>query len=197
MLNREIEPSPEDKDGILLEMAFMFDGVDYCNGGTREELQRAKKILIDQHRKVMPKFTREKVYVLAQNDSLINAFSQTFHNALLKDNLSVALGSLNSLHAFGNMDYNDSLGGKAFAASLEAHRAFAKKIFNDFIDYSQHLSPLKKSMLVEIAHYREQREPAKELSKLREIIHLTTLHGVLGEDPKRQFDPFALKIIEK
>lgn len=197
MLHPEFEPTPDNRNDDLLELAFMFDGVDYCEGGSKKELQRAKDVLTAQHRKVMPKFTKDKMYILSQNESLINAFSQTFHHAILKNNLAIALGSLNSLYAFGNMDYNDSLGGKAFYATLEAHRTFADIILNDYIDDNQILSPLKKRMLAEIAHYREQNEPLKEVNKLRQIIHVTILDGTLGEDAKRQFDPFAIVAIEK
>lgn len=197
MSNPEFERSLNENDGVLLEMAFLFDGVDYCEGGSKKELQRAKDILNQQHRKVMPKFTRDKMFVLARNDSLINAFLQTFNNALSKNNFPDALGSLNSLYAFGNIVYMDSLSGKGFAASLEAHRTFADRILHDFIDNSQLWAPYKKSMLNEVAVHRKQGGPAKELGKLRQIIHLTALEGTLGEAAKQQFDPFAVVAIER
>jgi hypothetical protein len=197
MSNPEFESNLNENDGNLLEMAFIFDRVDYCEGGSKKEIQRAKDILTAQHRKVMPKFTRDKMHMLAQNESLINMISQTFHNAFLKDDLATSLRYLNNLHAFGNFDYLDSLGGKAFTASLEAHRTFAKRISDDFIDKSQLLSPYKESMLDEVAVYREQNEPSKELGKLRQLIHITALEGSLGEKAKQQFDPFAVIAIER
>lgn len=58
MSNPEFESSPNENDGNLLEMAFIFDRVDYCEGGSKKEIQRAKDVLTAQHRKIMPKFTR-------------------------------------------------------------------------------------------------------------------------------------------
>lgn len=188
MSNPEIEYNPSgDKDNIILKMADMLEGRD----GTIN-VSSAKVLFIQQHKRTKGGLTGQDIRVLAQNEPSIQYSSRLFKKALFENNFGIALNKLNLLYIYGEADFNDSLGGKAFATSLEAHRLFAKLILDELIDEDSGLYHDKNDILVKLVHHRDQQSSTEEMQVLRKVIHYTALYGELGKEAKRGCDPFAI-----
>ncbi len=188
--------TPRDPEFAFLGMAHMFTGIDYPNNP--QGLNAATAALREQHERIMPPApTRARLQqVVAQRDPLIRMTEQMAAIALDADDYEAALLSANHLHAYGEIDFKDSLGGEAFDLSLRTHRALAERIRNRFSSSDPYLRVVGGQMFTEIEQLRNQGDSPRELELLRGIIHTAALNGTLGAEAKQRFDPFAVVHIE-
>lgn len=195
-MSQERQSSPIDPEIVFLELAHMFTGINYPHNP--QGLRDATAALRSQHEKVMPPIhTRvQLLQIVAQRDPIIKATEQMAAVALDSDDYGAALSTANHLHAYGEIDYKDSLGGEAFDSSLKAHRAIAEKIRDRFSASDSYLMFAGTKMFTEIEQNRQNGNFVRELELLRGFIHMTALNGTLGEKAKQQFDPFAIVQIE-
>ena len=151
MANPERPFLPMDPEFAVIGMAHMFTGVNYPNN--RQGLADARAALVAQHESVMPPVpTRARLQqVVAQREPVIGMAEQMAALALDDDDYETALAAANHLHAFGDIDYKDSLGGHAFDLSLQTHRALAERIRERFSTRDPYLRVVGGQMFREIA----------------------------------------------
>ena len=188
--------SPQDPEFAFIGMAQMFTGEDYPNNP--RGLSAAKAVLVAQHERIMPPApTRAKLQqLIAQKDPVIEVTEQMAALALGTDDYETALTAANFLHAFGDIDYKDSLGGEVFELSLRTHRALTERIRDRFAARDPFLRVTGGQIFAEIEQLRRQGNSPRELELLRGIIHTVAVNGTLGEGAKQKFDPFAVVHIE-
>lgn len=196
MTNSERPFSPRDPEFALIGLAQTFIGLNYPNN--RQGLIAARAALVVQHERVMPPApTRARLkQVVAQREPVIGITEQMAAIAIDADDYEAALAAANYLHAFGDIDYKDSLGGQAFELSLRTHRALSERIRDRFSALDPFLRIAGGKMFREIEQLRQQNDSPRELELLRGLIHMIALNGTLGEEAKQKFDPFAVVQIE-
>lgn len=195
-MSQERQFPPIDPEFAFLGLAHLFTGIDYPHNP--QGLRDATAALRSQHEKVMPP-TRTRVqllHIVAQRDPIIRTTEQMAAIALDADDYETALSTANHLHAYGEIEYKDSLGGEAFDLSLKTHRALAERIRDRFSASDSYLMFAGTKMFTEIEQNRQKGNFPRELELLRGFIHMTALNGTLGEKARQQFDPFAIVQIE-
>lgn len=191
-MSQEHRFSSQDPEFALLGMAQMLTGVDYPNNPVG--VGAAEAMLKAQHAIVMPPVRSRAtlLHLVAQRDPIIQMSEHKATLSLEADDYETALQAANHLHAYGDIDYKDSLGGEVFDLSLRTHRTFAEKIRGRFSANDPYLRFAGRQIFMEIEELRRLGNQPQELILLRGIVHTVALNGTLGEKAKRQFDPYAL-----
>ncbi len=196
-MNPERPFSSGQPEFAIIGMARMFVGHEFPNN--RLGFAAAMALLREQHDRTLPPApTRTRLQqVVAQEDLVITVTEQFAALALDQDDWETALMGANHLYAYGDTDLKDALGGRTFALSLQHHRALAERIQARFTATDRYLSGIGVPMAAEIEELRARGDTQRELELVRGLIHIVALNGTLGEEAKRQFDPFAVFNIEK
>lgn len=196
MTDPERSFTPQDPEFAVIGMANMFFGREFPN--SRQGLNEALSALRVQHEKVMPPTSSrtQLLQIVVQKDPVIETTEQMAAIALEDDDYESALLTANHLYAYGEADFNDSLGGEAFRLSLSTHRLLAQRIRDKFSTQDPYLRVAGQMMFSEIEQLRSQGNKQRELELLRGIIHTVALNGTIGESAKQRFDPSALVHIE-
>lgn len=195
-MSQEHQFSPREREIAFLGIAHKFTGINFPYNA--QGLRAATAALRSQHEKIMPPtHTRvQLLQIVAQQDPIIRTTEQMAAIALEEDDYEAALSTANHLHAYGEINCKDSLGGEAFDLSLRTHRALAEKIRDRFSASDSYLRFAGTKMFAEIEENRQKDNFVRELELLRGLIHMTAINGTLGEKAKQQFDPFAIVQIE-
>lgn len=197
MMNPERPFSSGQPEFAVIGVARMLTKIEFPNN--RLGYATAIALLKEQHDRTQPPTaTRLQLQQLVAQEDLVIQMTEQFSAIALDDeDWQFALMGANHLHAYGDIDLKDSLGGRAFALSLQHHRALAERIRAKFTTTDRFLSGVGAPMIAEIEALRTKGDTQRELELVRGLIHTVALNGTLGEEAKRQFDPFAVFNIEK
>jgi len=175
----------------VLGMANMFFGRRFPNDDAGYEA--AVLALYEQHVKIQPRVPdqlRITEVVIEENPLIV--FSEDMIDAGLDDSdYEVVMTAANYLFVFGEADYNDSLGGRAFQASWGAHSKIAAHIREKFGDSDPYMLGGGERMITEIAEM-ERVDTHRGLQLARGLIHTVAFNGTLGPEARQQFDPYAV-----
>lgn len=193
----ELEFSLGDPRNVPVTVAKKFTGEQFPH--TNAGLEAAMVVLTTQHEKTLPPGQTPLLLhqIVARKDSIIRETEQMSALALAEGDFEAAILTANYLHAYGEIDYQDSLGGEAFELSLRTHRALSGMVFSRFAHVDPFLRVAAPRLLTDLDALKKTGKTAEEIKILRTIIHEAALNGTLGEDAKQQFDPFAVVAILK
>jgi hypothetical protein len=190
------EFTPLDVEFAVIGMAEAFSGADFPND--RQGLHLALIALQEQHDKVQPpvpdllKITE----VVIERDPIIKLSEQMAAMGTESEDYELALAATNNLFAFGEADYQDSLGGDAFGLSVRAHRDLARHIVEKYSATDPYLRVAGLQVLDEALADLDHGDAHRGLKVIRGLIHTVALNGTLGEAAKAKFDPYALLNIQ-
>lgn len=184
--------TPMDPELAIIGMAHAFLGIDFSND--RPGLQLALAALEEQHARVQPPVPDQLriTEVVVERNPVIRVSEQMAAIGIESEDYELAIGATNNLFAFGEADYQDSLGGEAFGLSLNAHLDLARHIVEKFSEVDPFLRVAGRRVFEEASTDCEQGDSHKGLGVLRGLIHTVALNGTLGEAAKSKFDPYSV-----
>lgn len=190
----ENEPAflPEDAQYVVIAMANILFGIDYSNDQTGFEL--ALSALNEQHARVQPPVSDQfgVAGLVVRQNPVIKRSEEKAATAVGDGDYGLALEYTNHLFVFGETDYLDSLGGRAFTSSLRVHLDFARLIVERFSANDPYLQVTGRRSYEEAKVQYDHGNFYQGLAQLRGLIHIAALAGTLGDAAKSNFDPYAI-----
>lgn len=195
-MTRESSFSPQDPEFAYIGMAQQFTGQNYPNN--ESGLEQARAALEVQHQSTLPPIIdKMQAYELIKEGAVIDMTEQMAALAIRDGDYDAALLTTNHLFFYGDIDFQDSMGGRAFNHSLNLHRALAEKIQIEFGARDQFLRFLQRSVFSDAEQLRRQGSYDRELQILRGFVHMVALDGTLGSEARKRFDPHAVAAFSK
>jgi len=184
--------TPPGAQFAILGMAQMYFGREFSN--TDAGFEAAIKALDEQHVRVQPPVPDKLriTEVVRDEHPVIDIAEQMADMGIALEDYELALTAANHLYAFGDVDYQDFLGGRAFNAALQVHRRFYDLVNERFSDVDPYLRGAGQIMSADIADMQAQGKLYEELRLRRAVIHMLAFNGTLGDAARALFDPFAV-----
>lgn len=175
---------------LFAERRLSFDRIGFIGALAilQAQLEKARP-----HRSERPLFRR----LITDDDPMIKITETMAALAITKHDHASALVTANTLYDFGETDYQDGLGGRAFALSLRTHRNLAAIIIEEYRDTDPYLRAGFEQLQTEITAVQARGDEHTELGHWRAMIHAVALNGTLGPEAKAYFDPTAIVTIGK
>lgn len=150
----------------------------------------AQAVLDLQHQRTTPSLSEEGMtQMIRNNNPIFPLLEQSARSSIGSKDFSTALRAANHLNAYGEVDVEKHLGGKAFDSSLNVHRRLVGEVCRNVP-----FSGFGGRGLGRANDFRQQGNHVAELGVLRDIIHTAVFNGYLGNTARSHFDPRALDL---
>jgi hypothetical protein len=190
MTRPESEYRPESKAAHIIRAARKFTDRQYPLNGFG--LTIALTDLQNQYLRTRLTTPRPEVVRLVRSRApIIEETANESLEASATGRYAEALRTANMLHGYAEVDMEERLGGEAVNLSLNAHRTLLGLAGLD-PDAAERVTPELRRIAaaVQAASYEGERE--KEYGLVRKAVHTMVLDGILGEEAKEHWDPYAV-----